>query len=344
MGQLPYVPGDDEEEETEAGDATGDVADSDLVAAAEAAFKGVENADPKPKEEPKKAVDLEEKPRDEKGKFVPAKKEEPQPAKPSSIIARELAKREAAHAEERGYKSKVAEAENMFSQARTLLQQVQSQAQDLAKEKAALLEARKDPAAFMKTVGWTAEQFIDNATRAKDPTYQETLALRELLSSQSSVIEELKQTVSSLQAKAKTYDEQGEKAKAQAEVQEFWTSIPQDSPMWEDYEDHDDILYFAKKVRQRYFDATGKVASPKQVGEYLHYRALQKRAGAPEQSAGQKPVAGQRKAKVPRALGGSDASERRGGNGVKHVHDMTPDEERQYLMDVATNAVTGSDA
>lgn len=336
MGQEVFVPSDEETEEP--GEETGDVADADLVAAAEAALKGAEKPE---------AKELEPE-RDEHGRFIrqeakPKAKAQEKPAaeKPSSVIARELAKREAARQEESAYKSKAAELEKVSGQLQSFQEQLQQQAAELARERQELLAARRDPAAFMKTVGWTADQFIDSATRAKDPAYQEAIALREELSKRDTVLDEVRSELKALKAKAQSYDDATKAAQSQQELQEFWTSIPKDSPAWQDYEDQDDMVYFAKKVRQKYYDATGRVASPKQIGEYLHYKALERRAGASAPTAEQKPNAGKTKAKVPRALGGTEASERRAGGNAKHIHDMNPDEERAYLMDVASNAIAG---
>ncbi len=324
----------DDDEEASSGN-TDDVADSDLIAAAEAAIKG-EGADAA-------------KDRDEQGRFLKGqapvekpKAKEAAPEKPSSIIARELAKREAARAEESQFKGKLEEVKKAHAEVEQLRAQLQTQAAEVARERQQLAEAKRDPGAFLKQQGWSADQFIDNAVRAKDPAYQESVALREVITKQDGVIANVMAKLEALEAKAKSYDEQGQKNQQAAEVQEFWTSIPKDSPVYQDYDDRDDILYRARKVRQDYFDKTGKVASPKEIGEYLHYKALEKRAGTPAQPAGSRPNAGKTKAKVPRALGGSDASERRAGSGAKHIHDMTPDEEREYLMDVAAGAVTGS--
>ncbi len=330
----PFIPA---EEETDAPDDGADVADADLIAAAEAAVREAEGA----KEDG-------EKERDEQGRFKPApvaqkpKEKAPAAEKPSSVIARELAKREAARAEESQYKGKLAEAEQILAKVKEGAADLARQQQEIAREKQALADARRDPAAFLRQQGWTADQFIDNAVRSKDPAYQEAIALREELSKRDAGIDELRRTVAALQAKADGHDKAGQQAQMQAELSEFWASIPQESPVWQDYEDKDDIVYMARKARQRYFDQTGKVASPKQVGEYLHYKALEKRAASPAQTTGQKLNAGKTKAKVPRALGSGDASERRAGNGAKHIHDMTPAEEREYLMDVANNAVAGS--
>jgi hypothetical protein len=332
----PYIPND--EEESDAASDLGDVADADLVAAAEAAMRGGE---PDAQKEGEKT-------RDEQGRFVKeapkAASEKPKEAakeKPSSVIARELAKREAARQDESQYKAKIAEANQLHAQVQQLHAQVQAERAALAKEKEELTRARRDPAGFFASQGWNAEQAIDLATRAKDPVYQETVALREELAKRDSVLHELRQTVHALKAKADGYDKQTEEAKSAHEMQSFWAAIPEDSPVWQDYEEKDDIVYFAQKVRQRYFDKTGKVASPQEVAQYLHYKALQKRAPS-AQTAAQKPNAGKPKAKVPRALGSNDTVERRPSNGAKHIHDMTPDEERQYLMEVATASVTGA--
>ncbi len=287
--------------------------------------------------------------RDEKGRFLkPTDLAKPKvEEKPSTAIARELARREARREEETSYKSKMAEAEQVLSRARAV-------ADEMAEERAAIkrereeVEAfkatvRRDPMAAMKEVGWTAEQFITNAERARDPNYQEILETRSELSKRDALIEKLTARLDDYDARGKKYEEQTKAQQAQAEVSEFWTSIPEDSPLWanERYEDRDDIIAHARKVRQQYYDKTGKVASPKEVGEYLHYLALQRKV-APAQTAGRKPgQAGQTKAKVSRAIGSSDSSERRGGNG-KHIHDMTPEEEREYLMDVAKSAVSDS--
>lgn len=328
-----YAPTDEEDDKAAI---PGDVADSDLIAAAEAAARGEEP--PKP----------EEKGRDEQGRFVkqeakPAEAPKPKEAakeKPSSIIARELAKREAARADKGQYEARMAEAERLHTQAQQLFQQIQQDREALAREKAEIAEARRNPAAFIAKQGWKADEFIDIATRSKDPIYQETVSLREQLHQTHSVINELRQEVLGLKAKAAGYDKQTEQAQRQAELDSFWAAIPDDSPVWQDFEDKDDIVYQAQKVRQRYFDQTKKVATPQEVAQYLHYKALQKRDPASAQTAA-KPNAGKTRAKVPRALGGSDASERRPGNGAKHIHDMSADEERQYLMDVGTAVLTG---
>ena len=337
----PYVPKEEDEDES-----LGDVADADLVAAAEAALKGVDPPDPKPAKAKVEAPKEEEPERDEHGRFLkrdaapqkPKPKEEAEAEKPSSVIARELAKREEARAE----KTKLAEVEKAWERIQQIEEKLKSEAAELAKERQAIAEARKDPAAFLAQNRWTADQFIDLATRAKDPVYQESVALREELSKRDAIIEELKAGVAELRAKADGYDKQTAQSQVQAEVNEFLGSIPKDSPVWKDYEDREDLLYFAKKTRQRYYERTGKVASPKELGEYLHYKALQRRAESPAEPAGGKPIAGKSKAKVPRALGGTESSERRPGSGAKHVHDMTPAEEREYLARVAEEAVLGT--
>lgn len=344
----PYVPSDDEE--TEAG-ALGDASDDAMIAAAEAAMKG--EGDDKPKaDKPKADIEAE---RDEKGRFLkppkvvekPGEKEKPKDSKPSSAIARVLAEREARREEESSYKSKMAEAEALMNKARGVIDHISQREAELSKREREVNEfisnMQRDPMGALKRAGWTAEQFITNAERAKDPNYQEVLSLREELQKRDALISKFEARLNGLEQYREQYENQGKQAQAQEEVRQFWSSIPQDSPVFQDYDDQDDILYYARKVRQQYFDRTGKVASPQQVGEYLHYRALQKRSGVPAETAGQKPKAGQTKAKVPRALGSSEASERRSGGGPKHIHDMSPDEEREYLMDVATNAISGGD-
>lgn len=339
----PYVPSDDEETADDLGDATDDA----MIKAAEAALKG-EAGEEAPKK-PKAEIEAE---RDEKGRFLKPPKviEKPEAAKPkdekpSSQLARVLEEREQRRAEESGYKAKMAEAESLMQKAQSVIGRLEERERDIVRRESEvndfLARMQRDPMEALKRVGWSAEQFITNAERSKDPTYQELMALRDELRKRDTVIEELKGGLSSLQQYKQQIEEQGKQHQAQQEIREFWSSIPQDSPVYQDFDDADDILYYARKVRQQYFDKTGKVASPQQVGEYLHYRALQKRNGVPVESAGQKPKAGQTKAKVPRALGSSEASERRGGGGTKHIHDMTPEEERAYLADVATEAIAG---
>lgn len=340
MSDKPYVPGDDDAEETDAG---GDPSDEALIQAAEAAMG-------KPEEKPKTQIEAE---RDEKGRFLKPPKvvekadDKPKDDKPSSVIARELAKREQRREEESAYKSKMAEAEGLMEKVRGMASRLEEREQRVAQREqqaeAFLQNMQRDPMEALKRVGWSADQFITNAERSKDPTYQEILGLRGELQQRDQLISKLEQRLNGLEEYKNQYETQTKQQQTQAEVREFWTSIPQDSPVYQDFDDHDDILYYARKVRQQYYDRTGKVASPQQVGEYLHYRALQRRSGVPAETAGQKPKAGQTKAKVPRALGSSESSERRGGGGPKHIHDMTPEEEKEYLMDVAANALSGGD-
>ncbi len=329
-----YAPTDDDEETPN--DDAGDVADADLIAAAEAAIKG-ESTDPA-------------KERDEQGRFqkgqAPVKVEKPKAKeaaaeKPSSVIAAALAKREAARAEASQFEAKLEEVKKAQAEVEQLRATLQAQAAEVARDRRLLDEANRDPGGFLKAKGWTADQFIDNAVRAKDPAYQESVALREELGKRDTVISTLTSRLEAIEGKAKSFEEQQQKAHNANEMREFWSAIPKDSPVHQDFEDQDEVIYRARKVRQDYFDKTGKVASPKEIGEYLHYKALERRAGTPK-SPGPVPSAGKTKAKVPRALGGSDASERRAGQAPKHIHDMTPEEEREYLMDVATGAITGS--
>ncbi len=345
----PYVPSDDEETTT---DGLGDATNDDMIAAANAALKetGASLEDDK---KPREKTEIEAE-RDEKGRFLKPPKPVEKPAtktgapeKPSSVIARELEKREARRAEESEYKGKTAEAEALMNKAQGILGRLEERERGvLQREREVndfLENMQRDPMAALKRVGWTADQFIHNAERAKDPNYQEVLELRGELAKRDAMISKFETRLNGLEEYKNQYESQGKQQQAQAELNQFWQSIPQDSPVYQDFDDQDDIIYRARKVRQQYFDRTGKVASPQQVGEYLHYQALQKRNGAPAETAGQKPKAGQTKAKVPRALGSSEASERRSGGTAKHIHDMTPAEEREYLMDVAAGAIGSSD-
>jgi hypothetical protein len=341
----PFVPSEEEDvqDSPEGGE---DTERDDLIKAAQGALVGKTE-----EEKPKTPIEAE---RDEKGRFLkPPKpldvpktgKEAPKDDKPSSVIARELAKREARREEESGYKAKMQEAEAFLSKAQNAWSSIEAREQRVVeRERQAeefLANMQRDPMAAMQRVGWTAEDFINNATRSKDPGYQEAIALRQELSKRDSVIGTLEGRLAALEGKAKSYDEAGSKQQAESEIKDFWASIPQDSPMFDDYDDQDEIIWKARKVRQEFDNRTGRVASPQQVGEYLHYRALKKREVAPAESAGQKPKAGESKAKVPRALGSSEASERRSNGASKHVHDMSPAEERDFLMDIAANAVAG---
>jgi hypothetical protein len=352
MATDVFVPVDDEEDgEVQAGaePTKDDDARDDLIAAAEAALKS-------------EGQELEQEERDEKGRFKPKPPQEkpksekpkeeakPQDEKPSSVIARELAKRNERREAESSYKAKVQEADQVLARAREAAATLEKERAELAREREEIQRFKttiqRDPMAAMKEVGWTADQFINNAERARDPNYQEIVSLRGELSKRDEVITRLTSRLDRLDEVEKKYATQAEQQQAEAEVKAFWSSIPEGSPVFNDdrYDDEDDILTHAKKVRQKYFDKTGKVASPQEVGQYLHYQALKRREGVPAETAGRKPgQAGQTKAKVSRALGSSDAQERRGSNGIKHVHDMSADEERQYLMDVAENALAADD-
>lgn len=349
---MPFVPADDADDDvtpettTKETAATLDANDRDAMmkAAEEAMRDGAEDEDPLKKTD-------EEKTRDEQGRFKPTAKpkaEKPRDEKPSSTIARELAKREAQREEQVAYKGKMAEADQVLSKARQALDSITNREQQVAQKEqeigSFLRDMQKDPMQALKRVGWTAEQFIDNATRSRDPNYQEVLQLREELSKRDQAAQTLAQRLERLETKAKEYDNQGTKQAADREVQAFWAAIPEDSPILKNdrYEDQDDIIAHARKVRQQYYNKTGKVASPEKIVEYLHYLATEKLTGRPQETSGRKPKAGEIKAKVTRALGSSDAAERRGGT-AKHIHDMTPDEERQYLVDVANSAIAGDD-
>lgn len=300
--------------------------------------------------------------RDEKGRFkkpaeaakppVQAPKKKPEGEAPSSVIARELARRSERRQEENGYRAKIQEAETLLAraqeQAQAVVQERQAYAAKMKEVDDLLSTIRRDPMGAMQKMGWTAEQFIRNAERQNDPNYQELVTMQGELAKRDEMIDKLTRRLDRLDEVETNYAQQAQQRQAAAEVEAFWSSLPEDSPLFTDdrFEDRDDILLRARKVRQKYFEVTakknggrGKVASPEEVAQYLHYEALQRRNGAPAGTAGQKPgQAGQTKAKVPRALGSRDATERLGGQ-PKHVHDMTPAEERQFLMDVANQAI-----
>lgn len=354
--KAPYVPADDDAgdepvktstspnvEEQNARDA--------MVAAAEAAMReGADDSDDDPLEKPKaKPVEEEteeepeeKKPSVEQKKVSPKKDEQPKGA-PLSELAKVLHKREQKRESEEQYNAKMAEADAVLSRAKGMYAQLQEELQEARQAKQTALQQleaiKRKPMSAMKELGWNPEEFVDNALQEKDPNYQRFVQLQGALSERDQRIDKLTSLVEQLVHKAKQYDEQTAQHQQQAEVQEFFASIPKDSPVWEDYDDEDDILYFARKVRTQYKERTGKVASPKELGEYLHFRALQKRSASAE-PAGHKPKqAGQTKAKVSRALGSSDASERR-SNG-KSINDMSRDEERDYLIAVAEAALHG---
>lgn len=352
MAEEVFVP-TDEAEENEATETPEDERDA-MIRAAEAS--GVEN------------TEEEKSDRDDKGRF---KKTEAEKAKasqqangakgkpgvdpkdpPSNAIAKELAKRNERRQEQSEYRSKAQEADQLISQVKSRMAAIEQRESEVSAKMQELNETlasiRRDPMGAMQKMGWKAEDFIRNAERQNDPTYQEIIGLQSELSKRDEVIDKLTKRLDRLDDVEKNYSTQAKQVQAQAEVQEFWASLPEDSPVFTDdrFEDRDDIIARARKVRERYYNATidprtgeGKVATPKEVAQYLHYEALKRRDGAPKQTSGLKPgKAGQTQAKVPRALGSGDSSERRGGS-AKHVQDMTAAEERQYLIDVANQAV-----
>lgn len=271
-----------------------------------------------------------------KTKAAPPKKAAPS----SSVIAQELARREAKRSAEGDYQAKVAEANAAAAKAQEMVDRAHKYQLDSQKELADLQQAKKDPIAFMQKMGWDADTFINEAMRRKDPNFQAVNGAMEAeLSKRDAVIAELRAGLAELQGVKKGYDNERETIAQQQATQEFWASIPKDSPLLTE-EEQDVIIYKANKVGDEYKKRTGKVATPTQIGEYLHYQALQRRQGAAAKPAEQKPDTGKSKVKVPRSLGSTATSGRTSGP-AKDFRDMTDAEQREYLIVVASQAVTG---
>jgi hypothetical protein len=324
-----------------------------MLKAAEAAMKeapadeGEETETPAPKkvsreteEEPE--TDPEEEQEEEpKPKPKPKAKEEDSEKKeePLSKLAREIRARENARKIEAEVEHRLGEADQIMSRAKDMWGEVQKAREQLKAEMAELAAFKKDPIAAMQKFGWTPEQFIDAATRSKDPTYQDKVALEDKLAAERAEREALQRKVDELYERAKGYEEERSTVAQQQATDRFFEAIPENSParvLWET----DDLVARANRVAEQYQKRTGKVASPEELGEYLHYEAQQRlgRVGAPAENAGQKPQnAGKVKANGSRALSARDASERHGG--AKPVSDMDGDEERAFLIRVAEEAI-----
>lgn len=330
-----------------------------MMKAAEAAMKEAptEDGDPeeekKPSPEQKKASvsrDTDEEPeKDESDKDkeesppkpkAKAKEKEPeQKEEPLSKLAREIRARENARKIEAEVEGRLSEANTIMQRARGMWNEVQSAREQLQKDMAELAAFKKDPIAAMQKFGWTPEQFIDAATRSKDPSYQDKVALEERLAEERNERKKLEEKLDALYKRAESYEEERGTVAQQQATQRFFQSIPENSParvVWDD----SDLVSRANQVADAYHKKTGRVASPEELGEYLHYEAQQRlrRMGAPGELPGQQPQnAGKVKANGSRALSARDASERHGG--AKQLSDMTGDEERAFLIRVAEEAI-----
>jgi hypothetical protein len=291
-------------------------------------------------EEPEKdESDEEEKKVEPKPKAKAKDGEAEKKEEPLSKLAREIRARENARKLEAQVEERLGEANSIMERAKGMWNEVQSARQQLQKEMQELAAFKKDPIAAMQKFGWTPEQFIDAATRSKDPAYQDKIALEDRLAEERAARQKLEEKLDALYKRAESYEEERGSVAQQQATQRFFQSIPQDSParvVWDDSE----LVSRANQVGEAYQKKTGRVASPEELGEYLHYEAQQRlrRLGAPAEHAGQQPQnAGKVKANGSRALSARDASERHGG--AKQLSDMSGDEERAFLIRVAEEAV-----
>lgn len=276
------------------------------------------------------------------------KEKDPDEPPVMSKLAKELKARE----KEKGILARAQEREQAaqaaYAEAQGIVEQAKAFAAQVAGEFQRLKRLKDDPVAVINEFGWDPNAIIEAGARHKDPEYQARTAAERAANEKLAAMEQKLQAAlertEKLEKVAQGYNEQATTAQKVAAEQKLLGKIPETSParqlisarIWSEKT----ILEMAYDADRQIRTKTRKAPSLDELAEYIHYEAYERMRALgmkPQESAGRS-NAGKSKANGSRALSNRDASERRGAQHTKAFDEMTPDEQRAYLIAVAEEA------
>lgn len=217
------------------------------------------------------------------------------------------------------------------------------------------LRALKErPLDAIKELGWDTQRLVDEVTQEGSPEWRRMKALEERDAKRDKELEEIRGWKEKQDARVKEYEAQESARRKVATENEFIAgaaSAEKCPTLHKLY----GVLHGKSATRQIIADAykvVEELYDPKnprriddsELAEYLEEQAVQKLAelrhqeGAPEAEGGkEKPATPKRAANGTRTLGATATSERRAA--PKPVYDMSPDEERAALAELADAAI-----
>lgn len=259
-------------------------------------------------------------------------------------------------------------AETMLAEARAeaerikaeMIAQAKAEAQAIARQQ---LEAlRTKPLEAIKQIGWNTQDLVDQVTREGDPQWQAMQQLRAQQEQIGNQVKTAEERAAAAEAAAKQHVEQLAMAQRAAAEQEFLGLATQQAPSVRKAAEEfarvasmngipttpEQVMIRRAHEAADAIKATGRVATPATVVQYLEYVTAQSMGGGAvgqvadtsQQAAAAQNSRPTGRANGTRTLHAAGASERR--SAPKPIHDMSPAEERQALAEAAAEAMRTS--